>query len=43
MDLNKNISDMMPWYVNNTLDEASRRRLENVLKNSPSSQAEVLA
>ena len=41
MDFNKNISDLLPSYVNNTLDEASRRRLENVLRNSPALQAEV--
>lgn len=41
MDPKKNISDMMPWYVNDTLDDASRRQLENVLEKSPSAQAEV--
>jgi hypothetical protein len=41
MDPKKNISDMMPSYVNGTLDDASRRQIENVLKNSPSAQAEV--
>lgn len=41
MDPKKNISDMMPWYVNDTLDDASRRQMENVLKNSTAAQAEV--
>jgi hypothetical protein len=41
MDLNKNITDMLPSYVNNTLDEASRRRLENLMQSSPSLRAEV--
>ena len=41
MDPKKNIADMMPWYVNKTLDEASSRRLENLLQGSPAVQAEV--
>ena len=41
MDINKNISDMLPAYVNNSLDERTRRRLENIIQNSPPLQAEV--
>ncbi|MBI1889798.1 MAG: hypothetical protein HYS18_04060 [Burkholderiales bacterium] len=36
-----NLSSLLPWYINHSLDEAERRRVEHGLKASPLLQAEL--
>lgn len=38
----KDLLYLLPWYLNGTLDEASHRKIENLLQVSPTAQAEVL-
>src|ERR1035437_10102778 len=37
----KDLLYLLPWYLNGTLDEASHRKIENLLQVSPAAQAEV--
>lgn len=37
----QDLLSLLPWYLNGTLDEASHRKIESLLQDSPMAQAEV--